>query len=120
MRFEDLNAWQEARDMAKAVYALVKTEPLRSDYGIRDQIQRAAVSAMSNIAEGFERINKQEKLHFLNIARASCGEVRSLTYLCEDCGLARFDLADDLRRRSINVGKLISGLMRSLRNASGD
>jgi len=119
IRFEDLNAWQEAREMTKLTYILAKTEPLRSDYGIRDQIQRAAVSVMSNIAEGFERASKPEKLQFFNIARASCGEVRSLTYVCEDVAVLDSKSAQGLRNRTTTTGRLISGLMRSLRNSRG-
>ena len=103
--------------MTKLTYLLAKTEPLKSDYGMRDQIQRAAVSVLSNIAEGFERANKQEKLQFFNIARASCGEVRSLTYVCEDVALLDSKSAQSLRERTVATGRLISGLLRSLRNS---
>jgi four helix bundle protein len=70
------------------IYALTREASLAKDFGLRDQIQRAAVSVMTNIAEGFERTGGSEKLHFYNSARASCGEVRSLLYVVEDspCG----------------------------------
>jgi four helix bundle protein len=118
MRFEDLNAWQAARELTRAVYALSKSESLRTDAALKGQLQRAAVSVMSNIAEGFERSHKQEKLNFLNIARASCGEVRSLSYVCEDCGLVGVSPVRELRERAVSTGQLISGFIRSLQRQS--
>ncbi len=88
MRFEDLLAWQKVRELTNGVYRLCQNKPLAIDLGLRDQIQRAAVSAMNNIAEGFERQGKQEKWHFYNIAKGSAGEVRSLTYVVLDINLA--------------------------------
>ncbi len=84
MVFEDLEAWQAARRTVNLVYHLTHQGPLAKDYGLKDQIQRASVSTMTNIAEGFERTGTQEKLHFYNIAKASSGEVRSLLYVIED------------------------------------
>jgi len=84
LSFENLDAWQSARELVQAVYGMTRDNDLSKDYGLRDQIQRAAVSTMSNIAEGFERIGAVEKAHFYNIARASAGEVRSLIYVIED------------------------------------
>ena len=115
-QFEDLIAWQEARALARGVYAAARTGLLAKDFGLRDQLQRAAVSVMSNIAEGFERINRQEKLHFLNMARASGGEVRSLLYVCSDTGLLDDSTISKLQSSSIRTGRLISGFMRSLRD----
>ena len=117
-QFEDLVAWQEARALVRGVYAAARTGLLAKDYGLRDQIQRAVVSVMSNIAEGFERVNKQEKLHFLNMARASCGEVRSLLYVCSDAELLDHSTISQLQSSCSSTGRLISGFMRSLRNRS--
>ncbi len=80
-KFEDLFVWQQARDLTKSVYAATNSW---KDYGLKDQIQRAAVSVMSNIAEGFERGTKDEFLYFLYIARGSCGEVRAQLYVAVD------------------------------------
>jgi four helix bundle protein len=80
-RFEDLRIWQQARVMANEVYDAFAG---CRDYGFRDQIQRAAVSSMNNIAEGFERRSSKDFGHFLDIAKASSGEVRSMLYLAED------------------------------------
>ena len=77
-RFEDINAWQEARKLVKMIYELTHTGKLAKDFGIRDQIQRAAVSSMTNIAEGFDCESKVEFARFLGIARRSAVEVQSL------------------------------------------
>jgi four helix bundle protein len=75
--FEELEIWQEARRLTQAIYQLTKREKFSRDFSLRDQIQRAAVSVMSNIAEGFERGGNQEFVQSLYVAKASCGEVRS-------------------------------------------
>src|SRR5438045_3662764 len=85
-RFEEIIAWQKARALTSAVYATTSTRPFSRDYGLRDQIRRAAVSAMSNIAEGFERARPGEFQHFLSTAKASCAEVRSQLYVALDAG----------------------------------
>ncbi len=83
-RFEDIESWQGARALVKAIYELTSHGELARDYGMRDQIRRAAVSIMSNIAEGFERGSDREFRHFLHIAKGSAGEVRSLLYVALD------------------------------------
>lgn len=80
-RFEDLLVWQQSRELVKAVYSI--TNDWR-DRSLQDQIRRAAVSVLSNIAEGFERGTKEEFLYFLYIARGSCGEVRAQLYVAID------------------------------------
>ncbi len=77
MTFEDLEAWSEARRVVNNVYAICRDSSVARDFGLCDQIRRAAVSIMTNIAEGFERIHLAEKLQFYNIARARPGETRS-------------------------------------------
>ena len=115
MKFEDLETWQEARALVNRVYQITRDESLRKDFGLCSQIQRASVSVMSNVAEGFERAGKAEKLNFYNIARASCGEVRSLLYVIEDNYTNQADSATTLREDAESVGRLISGLMASTR-----
>ena len=85
--FEELEAWKNARELVRFVYSIFRREPASRDFGLKDQVQRAAVSAMTNVAEGFERVHSAEKLQFYNIARASCGEVRSLSYVMLDAAL---------------------------------
>ena len=77
--FEDLRIWQEARGLVKEIYSIFGvSRPAEKDYSFRDQVQRASVSIMNNIAEGFERNSDAEFARFLIIAKGSCGEVRSL------------------------------------------
>ena len=78
IRFEDLLVWQKAIELVKQVYLLTADGPLNRDFGLRDQLRRAAVSIPTNIAEGFERYSRKEYLQFLSIAKGSAGEVRSL------------------------------------------
>jgi four helix bundle protein len=111
MKFEDLEAWQRARALVSDIYQLTREEILRMDFGLTGQIQRAAVSVMSNIAEGFERLHLSEKAQAYNIARASCGEVRSLLYVIEDNYPTHAAKAVELREKSDVVGRLVSGLI---------
>jgi four helix bundle protein len=83
-RFEDIQAWQEARKLVKMVYQLTSSGTLARDFGLRDQIQRAAVSSMTNIAEGFDCESKAEFARFLGFARRSAVEVQSLLYAAFD------------------------------------
>ena len=85
-RFEEIEAWQVGRSLVNAVYALTKKGGFARDWGLRDQIQRAAVSVCSNIAEGFERCGNKEFAHFLWIAKGSAGEVASQLYHAKDNG----------------------------------
>src|ERR1051326_1712166 len=113
MTFEDLQAWQTARQLVRAVYELTRGPDLYRDFGVCGQIQPAAVSIMSNIAEGFERTHIQEKLQFYNTARGSIGEVRSLLYVVEDNFPGTARAAVTLRSQAVSVGQLVSGLIRS-------
>lgn len=85
-RFEDLIAWQKARQLAAEIYRISAQSDFSRDFSLRDQIRRAAVSAMSNIAEGFDRGSRSEFHQFLVIAKASCAEVRSQLYVAQDVG----------------------------------
>jgi four helix bundle protein len=114
--FEGLEAWKSARELVRAVYAVFKREPAARDFGLRDQVQRAAVSAMSNVAEGFERLHVGEKIQFYNISRASCGEVRSLSYILLDAGYVSIEEQSQIQDLAIRTGKLVTGLIRSTEN----
>jgi four helix bundle protein len=89
--FEELKAWQKARELAGYVYELTRQAEFSRDYGLRDQIQRAASSVMHNIAEGFESGSDPEFVRFLKMARRSAGEVQSPLYLALDVGYIRDD-----------------------------
>lgn len=113
MTFEDLESWQHAREMVSRIYDLTRPEPLCRDFGICSQLQRAGVSIMSNIAEGFERVHISEKAQFYNVARGSAAEVRSLLYVVEDNFPKSAPATALLREQVVSVGKLVSGLIRS-------
>jgi four helix bundle protein len=113
MKFEDLEAWQEARVVVRRVYALTRTSELKKDFGLCGQVQRSSVSVMTNIAEGFERVGYQEKLNFYNIARASAGETRSLLYVIEDNYLEQAAECAELRNDVARVGRKVTGLISS-------
>jgi len=82
--FEDLEVWKTARELTNRIYKITTNGSFSKDYGLRDQIRRAAVSIMSNIAEGYERCGNQELIQFLSIAKGSSGEVRSQLYVAMD------------------------------------
>ena len=113
MKFEDLEAWKHARGLVTAVYKLTRRPGLDRDYGLSGQLQRASVSIMSNIAEGFERRHPAEKAQAYNVSRASCGEVRSLTYVVSDCYPEYGGESEDLRSRVEEVGRCLTGLITS-------
>ena len=118
--FEDLEAWQQARHLVNEIYSLTReNSSLSKDFALTDQVQRAAVSIMSNIAEGFERTHLPEKIQFYNIARGSTGEVRSLLYVISDNYPRSAPVAERLRSTAISVGKLVSGLLRSTEGRKG-
>ena len=85
-KFEEIEGWQKARELTRFVYQITGQEHFAEDFGLKDQIRRAAISVMSNIAEGFERDGRAEFLQFLSIAKASAGEVQSQLYIALDQG----------------------------------
>jgi len=111
-RFEDLEAWQKARELARAVYQASGQEPFARDFGLRDQIRRAAVSVVSNIAEGFEREGDREFRQVLAQAKGSVGEVRAQLYVALDVGYLTAGQAEQLAGLALSTARLISGLMR--------
>jgi four helix bundle protein len=113
MTFEDLESWQKARQIVRKIYELTRAEQLCRDFGVCGQLQRAGVSVMSNIAEGFERLHLLEKLQFYNVARGSTAESRSLLYVIEDNFPQSASEAAALRGEIVSVGKLVTGLIRS-------
>ena len=113
MTFEDLEGWQHARQMTRQIYTVTREDTIVRNFGLCSQIQRAGVSAMSNLAEGFERRHLQEKLQFYNVGHASTAEVRSLTYVIEDNYPKLTTEAVELRKMAMGTGQLIGGLIRS-------
>ena len=113
-RFEDLVAWQGARALSAAVYQITNSRPFSADFALRDQIRRAAVSVLSNIAEGFERARPTEFHQFLSMAKGSCAELRSQLYVALDAGYLSKDSFDALLLQAEEVGRLIGGLRASI------
>ena len=113
-RFEDIVAWQKARELTADIYRLSKQESLRKDFALRDQMVRAAVSIMANIAEGFERGRLSEFHQFLSVAKASCAELRSHLYVSLDAGYLLPEEFDALKLKAEEVGKILGGLRQSV------
>jgi four helix bundle protein len=117
-RFEDIEAWVKARRIAKNVYAACRQGEFSRDFGLHDQIQRAAVSIMSNIAEGFERGTNKEFIQFLFIAKGSAGEVRSQLYVALDLGYIAQDVFDSLNSDLLSISKQLSGIIQYLQSST--
>jgi len=113
-QFEDLSVWQEARQLVIAIYAVSKQRAFNQDFGLRDQIRRAAASTMSNIAEGFERGTRKEFVQFLNIAKGSNGEVRSQLCVALDQKYIGEKEFKELRDSSVAISKKLAAFIRYL------
>ena len=115
--FEDLIVWQGAIALVKQIYVVTDEGDLRRDFGLKDQIRRAAVSIPTNIAEGFERSSRKEYLQFLNIAKGSAGEVRSLSRVALDVGYLKQSTYDDLRLAALAISRSLYNQMEAIRRA---
>ena len=115
-RFEDLEVWKQARVLAGRIYALTRNASFSRDHGFRDQICRAAVSVVSNIAEGFERHSTNQFLHFLDIASGSAGEVRAQLYLALDFAYIDAPQFQAAMTDVDRVGQMLTKLKQYLRN----
>jgi four helix bundle protein len=116
-RFEDLISWQKARELNHLVYKISANGTFVKDFGLRDQIRRASISIMSNIAEGFERGGDKEFAQFLSNAKGSCGEVRCQLYAALDEKYLNETEFKQLSEQSLEVSRLISGFMTYLRRS---
>ncbi len=113
-KFEDLLAWQKARALTRKIYQVSRQRDFGRDFGLAGQIQRAAVSIMSNIAEGFERGRLGEFHQFLSTAKAPCAEARSQLYVALDIGYIDGATFQKLRDQAEEVGRIIGGLRLSV------
>ncbi len=111
--FEDLRIWQQSRELVKNIYEAFNS---CNDYSFRDQIQRGAISIMNNIAEGFERRTKKDFAHFLDVAKGSAAEVRSMAYAAEDLQYISSSLAIKLREHLSQLIISIGAFASKLRN----
>jgi four helix bundle protein len=110
-RFEDIVAWQKARILTREIYAATKSGEFAKDFGLKSQIQRASVSSMANIAEGYERGGDKEFIQFLSNAKGSSGEVKSHLYVALDQEYVSASAFDQLYGKADEVGRLIGGFM---------
>ena len=114
--FEDLEAWQKARTLTRDVYKITQNQPWNTDFGLKNQTQRASVSIMANIAEGFGYKSDKQFLRYLDIARASVCEVQSLLYVALDAEYLDQANFDRMYEQTDSVIALVAGLQRYLRS----
>lgn len=117
-RFEDIECWKKARELTRRVYEITNKPAFARDFGLKDQIRRAAVSVMSNIAEGYDRSGTAEFMHFLATAKGSAAEVRCQLYVAADQGYIEEQHFNELNNLASETSRMLSGLMKYLR-ASG-
>lgn len=112
--FEEILSWQKAREFNKKIYLITNNDTFKKDFDLTRQIRRASVSISSNIAEGFERNTDKEFIHFLHIAKASAGEVRSQLYIAFDLEYLNKSDFESLLFAITEISKLISGFIKYL------
>ena len=112
--FMEVKGWQAARALSREIFELTCVAPFSKDYGLKDQINRASGSVMDNIAEGFDRGGTREFIQFLSYSRGSCGELRSQLFRAYDRNYIDEELFLKLEKRTIEVGKMITGMMNYL------
>lgn len=116
-RFEDLECWKKARELCNLVYEITSVGDFSRDFELKKQIRRAAISAMSNIAEGFERDGNKEFSNFLSIAKGSSGEVRSQSYVALDQAYITKQDFGKIFQKCLEVSRCIKGLMSYLQKS---
>ena len=119
-RFEDLIAWQKARDLTKNIYEITGNGSFAKDFGLRDQVRRASVSIMANVAEGFERARQSEFHQFLSIAKSSCAELRSHLYVAYDVNYLNTNTFNDLMGQAQEVSLVLGGLRSAVQRRRAD
>ncbi len=117
-KFEDLEVWQLARALASKIYRVTRTGDFSQDYGLKDQIRRATVSIVSNVAEGFDRKSNNQFVQFLEIASGSASEVKAQLYIAFDVGYISKVTFEELFGEAQRVGQMLTKLMQYLRTAS--
>jgi four helix bundle protein len=116
-RFEDIEAWKLAREVTKMIYAVSSSEKFCRDFALSNQIRRASISILSNIAEGFERGGNKEFLQFLAVAKGSCGEVRAQLYAALDQSYIDEAQFKEISNKLIETSRTISGFMKYLQQS---
>lgn len=116
-RFEDLEIWQEARELCKFIFDITSSGPFNKDFRFRDQIRASSGSIMDNIAEGYERDGNKEFIQFLSIAKGSCGEARSQCYRAMDFGYIDEETLAELIDRTTSLSKKLAGFISYLKKS---
>jgi four helix bundle protein len=116
-KFEEIESWKRAGRLTNEIYQVTGTGKFARDFSLRDQIRRASISTLSNIAEGFKRGGDKEFLQFLAVAKGSCGEVRAQLYIALDEGYLAQEVFEELSKNAVEIGQLLSGLMKYLSNS---
>lgn len=116
-RFEDLDVWIAAKDASVMIYKITENESLKKDFGLKDQIRRASISIISNIAEGFERNGNKEFIQFLSIAKGSAGEVRAQLYIIKELEFINEEEFTQLNEKVTQVSKMLSGFINYLKQS---
>jgi four helix bundle protein len=117
IRFEEIESWRKSRELTKSIYRITLKQSFSRDFGLRDQIRRAAVSVLSNIAEGFERDGDKEFIQFLSLAKGSCGEVRAQLCVALDQEYIDNDEFAALSNSAVEISRMISGLIKYLKQS---
>ena len=117
-RFEDIKAWQLARELCKLIFSFTNYSEFSKDFRLIGQIRGASGSVMDNIAEGFERYGNKEFIQFLSISKGSCGEVRSQLYRALDNGYISNDEFEDAYSRALEISKMLNGFISYLKESA--
>lgn len=116
-RFEDIQAWQKARELVTHIYSMTNKGDFAKDYSLKDQLRRASISVMSNISEGYARQTDKEFTQFLYIALGSTAEVQSLLYAVQDLNYISKEEFDNIYQLSSEVARLVVGFIKYLQRA---
>ena len=116
-RFEDIEAWKKARELTKKIYEITSQENLDIDYALKDQLRRASISIMANIAEGFEREGNKEFKQFLAMAKGSVGEVKAQLYVGLDANLIDSACFEKIMALADETARLLAGFLRYLKGS---
>ena len=118
--FEDLRVWQNGIELVKRIYSITNEGKFSRDFGLRDQLRRAAVSIPTNVAESFERASRKEYLHFLNIAKGSAGEVRSLLRVAFEVNYLEKSIYIQLNTQARELSRMLFNQIQSINRASSN
>ena len=116
-KFEEIECWKRARQLTRRVYEITNMPAFAKDFGLKDQIRRASVSVMSNIAEGYDRSGTAEFVHFLATAKGSAAEVKCQLYVAKDQGYIQEDAFTELSALASETASMLAGLMKYLRTS---